>query len=188
MSTETKLELVFESLQTLARLSIQMLFEVRKKIKLLMDIEKIENCVGQHGGQDSVVELLKSFGVLSKPKLSGGKTDACEATPKHGVDLTFTLESEIAGASSYPESALALVNACFYGVATSEFTPYFSELPLGQTFGLSKDALFKRLDSPSGTNESSRRFRWNEPYRRLMLVSNEGDLLELCSIQFVPIP
>jgi hypothetical protein len=151
-----------------------------------MDIVAIEKCLGRHSEEDQVRKLLTFFSITTKPKLPRNETDAYASAPLSGIELTFTVESEIQSAERYPEGALVLVNVRFYGVATGEFVPYAGELPNGLRFGLSKAELIARMGEPSWTNESLRRFRWDSAERRLMTVLDENERLEICSIQHVP--
>lgn len=151
-----------------------------------MNTVDIENCLGRHSEEDLVRKLMMFFSIATKPKLPRKETDAYASAPASGIELTFTVESEIESAKHYPEGALVLVNVRFYGVATGEFVPYSGELPKGLRFGSSKTELIARMGEPNWSNESLRRFRWDSLNQRLMAVFDDNERLEICSIQHVP--
>ena len=153
----------------------------------MLDINFIRQTLGKYYDQPDVDTLLSNFEIKEKLKLKKGEVDAYLSSKKHGIEITFSIESSLKERTqtTYPDGALVITNIRFYGVSTSDFDVYQGVLPSGIFFRNSKKELESTLGTSSWRNPILNSYRWKNSEYQLMAVLNDEEELEICSIQLL---
>ncbi len=128
----------------------------------MTDMNDLVNLLGRYFGEPEIAQFLSDFNITAVPKLKRGDITVTVSNKESGIEATFRDADALdVQTREYPEGALVLSNVRFYGVETDDFAPYTGPLPLGVTFGASKQKLIDRLGAPARDNLRLRQVRWD---------------------------
>ena len=131
-----------------------------------MNASEIETAFGKTEDSPEVSGLLSRLGVTSRPKLVDGVAEI--KFPDLGLRLAFRPETS-------KSSKLMLSSIIFHSGSEKEYQPFAGSLPRGLTFADGRDAVRRKLGTPTDSVDRYRIDHWVSGGRRLSIEYKKSD-------------